>query len=546
MISNYSDDNAKRIWAFMRAKGLNDYAIAGLVGNIYAESRLKPINLQNSCNNRLGLTDEQYTAAVDNGTYTSFAGDSAGYGLCQWTSSGRKQGLYNYCKGVGRSIGDIDAQLEYLWLELNNGYKSVLKALQSARTVDEAARVVMLKFERPADQSEAKQLVRVGYGLDFYNIYAAKEEGDNMLDNILKVFESWVGYLEKASNKNLEDKTANAGKKNYTIFAQRYKEYTGENYQAQAWCAMFVSCCFVEAVGLAKAKELLCGKLYSYCPYGMNYFKNKGQLYTSPKKGDVVFFIRNGVARHTGIVYKVSGNTIYTIEGNTSGASGVIANGGGVCKKSYTVNSLMRFGRPNYTAEAYNATSWVRTLQAAIGVTVDGVAGAKTLAACPVLKKGSKGTVVELLQQRIGEHFKIPVSGGYDGSFGNGTLAAVKAFQKAQGLDDNGSVDRNTWRALLCIETPKEKPKTETKTQTVKAESAKSRDNALAGTYKVTASSLYMRAGAGTKKTALTTLPRGKEVKCYGYYTEVSGTKWLLVAVDGLTGYASSKYLKKV
>lgn len=365
-----------------------------------------------------------------------------------------------------------------------------------------------------------------------------------MLEKIIEVFESWVGYLEKKSNKNLESKTANAGKKNYTIFAERYREYTGNNYQAQAWCAMFVSCCFVEAVGLAKAKELLCGKLYSYCPYGMTAFKNKKRLYTSPKKGDVVFFLKNGVAKHTGIVYKVSGNTIYTIEGNTSGASGVIANGGGVCKKSYTVNANMRFGRPNY-AEAYNATSWVRSLQAAIGVKVDGVAGAKTLAACPTLEKGDNGTVVELLQQRLGEQFKIAVSGGYDGSFGNGTLTAVKAFQKAQELKTDGVVGQNTWRALLCIEEPKEEPKNEAKAD-VKAESAKSRDNALAGTYKVTASSLSMRAGAGAKKPLVTALPKGKEVKCYGYYTEVSGTKWLLVSVDGLTGYASSKYLKKV
>ena len=175
MISNYSEENVRQIWDFMREQGLNDYAIAGLLGNIYAESRINPINLQNSCNTRLSMTDEQYTSAVDRGTYSLFAVDSAGYGLCQWTSSGRKQNLYNHCKLCGCSIGNLAMQLDFLWQELNGSYKSVLKVLQSAKTVSEAARVVMLKFERPADQSEAKQLLRVSYAEEFYTKYATRE-----------------------------------------------------------------------------------------------------------------------------------------------------------------------------------------------------------------------------------------------------------------------------------------------------------------------------------------------------------------------------------
>lgn len=280
-----------------------------------------------------------------------------------------------------------------------------------------------------------------------------------MFDKILNVLLGYVGYLEKKSNSNLEDKTANAGSGNYTIFAKLYKDYMGVNFQGQAWCAMFISVCFTLAVGLEKAKELLCGNLFAYCPYCMTAFKNKGQLYTTPKKGDLVFFLKNGVAKHIGFVYKVSGNTIYTIEGNTSSAAGVVANGGGVFKKSYTVNNNMRFGRPNYGVLSYDAKEWVRSLQAAIGVTVDGIAGKKTLAACPTLKKGDTGTLVYLLQQRLGEHFKIAVSGGYDGDYGNGTYTAVKTFQKAKGLTADGVAGAATWAALLEIET-------ETKAQT--------------------------------------------------------------------------------
>lgn len=175
MISNYNESNLKTILAFLRGKGLNEYAVFGLIGNLYSESRLRADNLQNSYESKLGMSDGQYVASVDAGKYTAFCTDRAGFGLCQWTSSGRKTGLYNYIKGCGKSIGDLEVQLEYLWVELTGSYKkSVLNVLLNCQSVDEAARVVMLKFERPANQSEANQLVRVGYAQEFYDKYAVE------------------------------------------------------------------------------------------------------------------------------------------------------------------------------------------------------------------------------------------------------------------------------------------------------------------------------------------------------------------------------------
>ena len=176
MINNYNETDVQAIRAFFLSKKFNEYAIAGILANLYSESRLRSNNLQDSYSKSLGLSDEEYTLVVDNGSYTNFATDSAGYGLCQWTSSGRKERLFNFIKARGVSISNRNAQLEFLWWELNNGYTNVLKALQEAKSVDEASRVVMLKFERPANQTEAYQLVRVGYGLEFYEKYAVKEE----------------------------------------------------------------------------------------------------------------------------------------------------------------------------------------------------------------------------------------------------------------------------------------------------------------------------------------------------------------------------------
>jgi uncharacterized protein YgiM (DUF1202 family) len=78
-----------------------------------------------------------------------------------------------------------------------------------------------------------------------------------------------------------------------------------------------------------------------------------------------------------------------------------------------------------------------------------------------------------------------------------------------------------------------------------KAEGAKSFDKTLAGSYTVTASVLNLRAGAGTDKAVLGKLKKGTAFRCYGYYTESGGVKWLYGAGGGLTGYVSAGYLGK-
>ena len=88
---------------------------------------------------------------------------------------------------------------------------------------------------------------------------------------------------------------------------------------------------------------------------------------------------------------------------------------------------------------------------------------------------------------------------------------------------------------------------TETKSSTpakvAKVESAKNFNKKLAGTYTVTADVLNIRSGAG--KTVIGTLKKGTKIACYGYYNVKDGVKWFLVAANGITGYVSSKYLKK-
>jgi len=162
-------DYSKAFWDFFRTLGMPEYGVAGLIGNISMESAIRPNNLQNSFEKSLGMDDKQYTAAVDNGTYKNFVHDGAGYGLAQWTYYTRKQGLLNLAKQCKMSICDINLQLTYLTQELQTKYAGVWKGLFAAKSVAEASNIVLLQFEKPADQSAQNQARRAQCCQGYYD-----------------------------------------------------------------------------------------------------------------------------------------------------------------------------------------------------------------------------------------------------------------------------------------------------------------------------------------------------------------------------------------
>ena len=167
----------KTIWEYLKAQGLTDAGTAGLMGNLYAESGLRPNNLQNSYEGKLGMADAEYTEMVDRGTYANFGNDRAGYGLAQWTYPSRKAALLACAKAARKSIGDLEMQLGFLMQELSTGYKTVLNVLRTTVSVREASDIVLLQFERPADQSEARRKQRAEYGQKYFDKYAKKGGG---------------------------------------------------------------------------------------------------------------------------------------------------------------------------------------------------------------------------------------------------------------------------------------------------------------------------------------------------------------------------------
>lgn len=186
--------NAQIIWEYFKNKGFSNCGIAGLMGNLYAESGLIPTNLQNSYEKKLKMTDSEYTYAVDSKRYKNFIKDGAGYGLAQWTFWTRKQSLLQFCQNKGKSIGDLNTQLDFLYQELITNYPNLVQILKTATSVEVASTAVLLQFERPANQSFAVQQRRTNYGQQYYNKFV----------NTLNIVEGGNKMKYNNSNKPLQ------------------------------------------------------------------------------------------------------------------------------------------------------------------------------------------------------------------------------------------------------------------------------------------------------------------------------------------------------
>ncbi|WP_434310353.1 peptidoglycan-binding protein [Hominifimenecus sp. rT4P-3] len=321
---------------------------------------------------------------------------------------------------------------------------------------------------------------------------------------VIQVAKSQIGYLEKSSDSQLDDFTANAGRENYTKYARDYKGFAGEDYQGQAWCDMFVDWCFVKAYGVDNARDLL-GGFDAYTPASAQYFKARGRWHTSdPQPGDVIFFENSQRINHTGIVTEVKDGRVHTVEGNTSGGGDVVANGGGVWSKSYALDNskIAGYGRPAYVRKSdqdyvtglyHDLLGWepntpvmtyqrwlntylggylkepleidgkcgAKTRKAAVmamqvylnkmcgaRLAVDGSFGPKSRTAYETVRRGRKGDNVCIVQGLLYGHGYDPA--GFDGSCGAGCERAIKQYQaNTDSLAVDGHCGKATFRALV-------------------------------------------------------------------------------------------------
>ena len=172
------------------------------------------------------------------------------------------------------------------------------------------------------------------------------------IDKIIKIAEAELGYYEKSAKsykadpKVIYEKVKGAGYDNYT----KYGAWIGMT--PAFWCAQFVCWLFSESFGKEKGKAVL-GTYSSACETIRQKFIANKRYDKTPKIGDAIFFegTRHSGANHIGLVTKVDSKYVYTIEGNTSGGSGVIDNGGMVARHSYNKTSsyILGYGHPNYS-----------------------------------------------------------------------------------------------------------------------------------------------------------------------------------------------------
>lgn len=438
--------NSEKIWNYFKSKGLNDYGVAGLLGNLDCESGLNPKNMQNSYERSSGYNDDTYTTAVDNGTYANFVNDSIGYGICQWTWWQRKKNLYDYAKSKNKSVGSLEVQLEFLYKELSENYKSVLTTLKTAKSVKEASNAVLLKFECPADQSVSMQNKRASYGQKYYDKYATSDNKEG---------ESIMGY-----------KTCTKGK----------AVKLSANFNSTEFDCHGSGCCSQTLINetlveyLQKIREHFGKPITITSGYRCETHNKRigGATGSRHSKGDAADIVVSGVSSREVAKYAesigVKGIGLY--ETATDGYFTHI--------DTRTTKSFW-YGQAESPRTTFGGSSAVTTNSS----------NTSNSPTTTTLSSGMTGSKVKELQEKLiklgyscGDH-------GVDGDYGAATKKAVEKFQRANNLDDDGIAGPLT---LAAID---------------KAIAAKSNK------VKVTANVLNVRAGAGINYAKRGTVRKG-------------------------------------
>lgn len=278
------------------------------------------------------------------------------------------------------------------------------------------------------------------------------------IEKVLDLARSEIGYHEKASNSQLDDPTANSGGANWTKYAAFIDSspdfYNGKK-NGYAWCDVFVDYLFVKSFGFDVGRRMLCQPLNSAgagCLYSAQYYKSAGRWHkNAPNPGDQIFFSYSaGEYSHTGILEEVNGDTITTIEGNSSDSVG---------RRSYNIGnlSIVGYGTPNWklvedwvvveNGHVVNSSEWAQdedTATAILYPTPENHSWSP-----PLLKYDPDNyyEAVKLLQAML--NVRNFDSGKADGYFGAKTQAAVNRALRWFGDDaPNGECNEWLWDQL--------------------------------------------------------------------------------------------------
>lgn len=445
----------EHMYRTFRKAGMTVEGACAVLGQIQHEGVFLPNNAEDSKK----VIDTIYTRQVDTGVITKhqFMYDGIGYGYAQWTFPDRKGLMYDFHRARGKSIGDSETQIAFLLWEMQHSFPIQWQLVTNSHDLSEISWQLLDKWENP-DGKETQKPIRYKSAKGFYDQFKDLEIGgapkmtiQSAIETALNCFRAELGYHEKASNANLDDKTANSGSGNWTKYARdldRLGNFYNGAKNGYPYCDVSYDWVFVTSFGPDIGRQMLYQPLRSAgagCLYSAQYYKQNGAWYTSnPQPGDQIFFsYAPGEYSHTGMVESVQNGTVKTIEGNTSDM---------VARRTYPINSsnIIGYGRPN----------WKLATSLDDGIVINPPEGSSER----VLKYGCKGEDVEQLQKDLQSLGYDIGRWGADGDFGNDTKNAVMQFQHDHKLEPiDGEVGNDTRKALKTAldkinKKPDEKP----------------------------------------------------------------------------------------
>ena len=261
------------------------------------------------------------------------------------------------------------------------------------------------------------------------------------IEKVVEIAKDEIGYVEKASNSQLNDKTANPGSNNWTkygayfdVMRGTYEFYNGPK-NGYDWCDQFTDWCFCQAFDMDTARKMLYQPMSSCgagCKFSASYYKQNNAWLSAgqkPNPGDQIFFGPKGDETHTGLVVDANDTKVWTVEGNAANR---------VMRRVYELNDsyIAGYGRPNWSLVAQNDY---------VEPTNDDVETCTVT--LPVLRQGAKGGYVETLQVLLKHYFNSSIA--VDGDFGPQTDMNVKEYQRKHNVAVDGIVGPITWGLLL-------------------------------------------------------------------------------------------------